>query len=341
MSRVACLAVFALAACNVDEEFVDAVPTTDQVSLKIPSRGNQTQQSSSVDGVGSQSSALVGETSELYEITWGVTATVNAGTLLTVGALRLITLQAPTSRTDDSRTWGPWTAGGLDPITYKLVVRKLATAHFGFSLEASSRLADDPTQFLPLIDGEVTRGSKMGTGHGTMVVHFDNRRTLVPDACETGTLAFTFDNAGDTVVNDVILTGFANDNDKSILCQRERATDATYHFEQDRAGAGSLLFSFDKDMVKPVATLDSAEETVTVRSRWQATGAGRSDLVIEGGDVTSELAKHGLTGPVNASQCWDTLFRTAYETSAPAELHIFDTDGTSSACVFASAELPK
>ncbi len=340
MHRVACLMVLALTACNVDQEFVDAVPTTDQITLRVPTSAAQPT-TRSEEGLGAQTSALVGETAELYQLTAGVAASVNAGTVLVVGALRLITLQAPTSRTSDSRTWGPHQAGGLDPLTYQLVVRRLADAHYGFSLEARSRLAADPDVFLPLIDGEITRVGKVGIGKGTMLVHLDNRRALIPDACEMGTLAFAFDNTGDTVSNDVTLSRFSNHNEGNILCRRERATDASYHFEQDRAGAGSLSFSVDKDLVQPSGQSASAEETVTVRSRWQSRGAGRSDVVVEGGDVGSELSAHGLSGPVTASQCWDSLFRVVYETSTPPALHIFDTDGQAADCVFATADLPQ
>ena len=329
-----------LLACNADQEFAEGIPSAEQVSIKVPASGGQ-QAQKSVDGLGEARGALVGATSELYQITYGVSATVNGGTVLLLGALRLVTLQTPTSRTADSRTWGPYPAGGLDPLTYRLVVRKLGELHFGFSLDASSRLAADPSAFLPLIDGEITKGLRAGTAQGTMTLHFDNRRVLVPEACEEGTLAFQFDDTGDAAVNDVTLHDFANANAKNVLCKQEKPIEAAYHYAKDAAGAGEFVFSVTKDMVQPLGQAAAVDENVTLRSRWQASGAGRSDVLVSGGDVDAALAAHGLVGPATASQCWDTRYQTQYETSSPAELEIMGTSGAASACVFTSAELPQ
>jgi hypothetical protein len=82
------------------------------------------------------------------------------------------------------------------------------------------------------------------------------------------------------------------------------------------------------------------EENVTIRSRWQGSGAGRSDIVIAGPDVDLALSQSGLSGPASASQCWDTRFLSVYDASTPAQLTLLGNDGQSSACVFAAAELP-
>ena len=49
-----------------------------------------------------------------------------------------------------------------------------------------------------------------------------------------------------------------------------------------------------------------ALENLVLRSRWEPTGAGRSDARISGGDLGAADAQ--------ASQCWDTLFREVYYT---------------------------
>jgi hypothetical protein len=335
-----CSLLLGVVGCNADSEYSDALPSSDQVAIKVPQSAAQLNKMSASDGLGAQASALLGATSELYQITWGVSASVNTGTVLILGALHLIALQAPTSRTATSRTWGPYAPGGLDPMSYRMVVTKLADGHFGYSLDASSRLAADPSQFLPLVDGEVTRGVKPGTGKGTMVLHFDNRRQLVPEACEDGTLAFDFDTTSDPVRNDVTLHQFANANPKNALCNREKPVEAAYHFDQDSAGSGNFVFSFTKDMVQPAGQSVAADENVTIRSRWQGSGAGRSDILVEGADVDAALAAASLPGPVTASQCWDTRFQTVFEASSPAQLDMFPNDGVSSACAFTSAQLP-
>jgi hypothetical protein len=329
-----------LAACNADQEYQDAMPTASEVAVPVPAAHGQTLTSSS-DGIGVQSSALLGTTSQLYQITYDVSSGINGSTAALLGMLRLVTLNPATSRTSDSRTWGPYTPGGLDPMSYQLIVNKLGTQHYGFSLQASSRLATDPSAFLPLIDGEITPGSHADTAHGTMQMHFDNRRLLMPDACEDGTIAFDFDNTSNPVRNDVSLHAFANANAKNLLCNHDLPADAAYHFDQDTAGAGNFVFTTETDMVKPAGQTAPSNEHVAIRSRWNATGAGRSDIIISGSDVDTTLAAGELTGPVTGSQCWGTSFQTVFESSSPVQLHVFDSDGQTSDCVYTSAELPQ
>ena len=44
-------------------------------------------------------------------------------------------------------------------------------------------------------------------------------------------------------------------------------------------------------------------EDFTIHSRWQETGAGRTDYQLTGGDV----ARRGIA-PVTVSECWDIAF---------------------------------
>jgi hypothetical protein len=72
---------------------------------------------------------------------------------------------------------------------------------------------------------------------------------------------------------------------------------------------------------------DTAPEDIEVKSRWNTSGAGRSDITIQKGDVPVEI------GTINATECWNGNFQSVYigyshnVTWATAE-------GEPAACVF-------
>ena len=103
MFRAALVLVVGLSACNLDQEFTDSVPTTDEVTIAVPARTGAVSSQSTAAGLGAQASALLGATSDLYQLTYDVSSTLNGATVLVVGVLRVITLQPPSSRTSSSR----------------------------------------------------------------------------------------------------------------------------------------------------------------------------------------------------------------------------------------------
>ncbi len=327
-SLVAPVVAFGLVACHADGEYSSALPSSSEVTLTVPSSAGTRSQSG--DGIGTTTAALLGATSELYQITWGVSATVNTATVGLVDLLRLVTLFPSTTATINSRTWGPHTPGGLDPLTYRLVVVKLADGHFSYSLDARLRASTSATDFVSFIDGDVTR-ARIGQGHGTMTLHFDNRRRLLPDSCEDGLITAAFSNdtaAGFT--NYVTLSAFANANPRNLLCHTDKAVDETYHFAQDQAGRGNFRFVVDADFNQPGEN-KPAKEHLDVQSIWTASGAGRSSVTVTGGDVAIDLAAASLSTTLVATQCWGTSFQTVYQTSSP--LDIMATQGSLGDCI--------
>ena len=70
----------------------------------------------------------------------------------------------------------------------------------------------------------------------------------------------------------------------------------------------------------------TALEDVAVTSRWRATGAGRADVVIEGGDLVA-------SGVDSASfvECWGTDFTRVYYSDS---VGLKESEGEVSACAF-------
>jgi hypothetical protein len=315
-----------------DEEFRSAPPAGAEVTIGVPGRSG----SSSASGAPLEE-ALLGATSEYYQLTYAISTDVNLHALALLGVLHLVTSLPATTRTADSRTWGPYTPGGLDPLTYEISVTRTAAHHYSYGVLARPRASTSDSDFVPLLDGTIVRDDAL-RGTGNMTLQFDNRRRLVPDACESGTIGFVFDDTGADATLDVTFTKFGTQNPANVTCKNDPPRDAVYHYKRAPDGSGDFVFAVETDIEK---VPDGNLEDVSIRSRWQADGAGRSDVRISGGDVTPALAKAGFSQTaVTASQCWGIGFATVFESSDPAQLQLTPNDGDASRCVFTSAMLP-
>jgi hypothetical protein len=101
--------------------------------------------------------------------------------------------------------------------------------------------------------------------------------------------------------------------------------EATFHYYYAEAadGTGDFQFRLFADTDDP----GPAWEVSAIRSRWQPTGAGRSDVSISGGDL-------GLNVTVTASECWDASFGEVYYTDSATWK---PTSGDPSLCAYANA----
>jgi hypothetical protein len=101
---------------------------------------------------------------------------------------------------------------------------------------------------------------------------------------------------------------------------------ADYAYNEAADGAGDMTFDVASDITGSATSL---KETVTLRSRWIATGAGRADARVSGGDLGAQQ--------ITASECWNTMFnRVFYKDS----LDLAPAEGAESACAFATQDLP-
>lgn len=327
-----------------DQEYRTVTPSDPQVTIGFPgSGGSSTAKSVGIgaDDVGSTSQAVVGQVSEYYQLTYGISSFVNASAVELLGLVRVITLFPSTSRTTNSRTWGPHTPGGLDPLTYRVVVTKLEPQLFTFAIEARPKASQASTDFVPLLDGEVTPGSIAGRSKGVMRLRFDNRRKLRAETCEQGTIRYDFDNTVEPSRLDVAFQQVGTTHPQNQLCKQEPPRDATYHYDRSADGSGSFVYDITTDAHK-AADKKPLLEKVVMRSRWKASGVGRSDVKISGGEVDGDLKAAGqMQSFVSASQCWDSQFKTVFQTSSPTVLNLIPTEGQETGCGFTSAMLPE
>ncbi|MBS1124071.1 MAG: uncharacterized protein H6Q90_6299, partial [Deltaproteobacteria bacterium] len=169
--------------------------------------------------------------------------------------------------------------------------------------------------FEVIIDGTSDPRPGELLGNGTFLVDFDAGRRVNPidsAADARGQVAVNYDLA----VRHLDLTIMSTDANGNPVA-------ADYAYNETAVGGGDMVFDIDGD-----AGGGAAIEQVTLRSRWQASGEGRADARITGGDVGS--------GAI-ASECWDPQFGRVFYTDsvnfAPAEGNVAD-------CAFATADLP-
>jgi hypothetical protein len=280
-----------------------SLPTADQVSIKLP----KSNASSRAD------SQAIGQLSPYYVITLGVTTTFNGGTAWVLTLIHAIVQTPPTSIKDNVYTWGPG-SNALDPADYKLEVTANDDGTFDYKLSAKSKTLANAT-FETLIEGMADPTPGEAKGSGDFTVNFDASRRVNPiqNGDAKGSMQVHYDLAKAHL--DLALAS---------TDAQGRPTAANYAYNAAKEGGGDMTFDVSAD-VGGTALL----ETLTLRSRWLGTGAGRTDARIAGGDLGAVQ--------VTAAECWSTSFgRVYYHDSnnfSPAE-------GAESSCAFVTQDLP-
>jgi hypothetical protein len=327
------VAPVALGACGRDDgnDFRDGVPYQEDVALAFPGAAAPAATGALVAAGGATvvRAALLGDQSEFYQLTRAITVSVNSGTAAVLALVKAITDYPPTSVAADVAVWGPYTAP-LSANTWRLTVNRDPTAkgQFQYVFEAKPRIAGD-TAYVTVLSGHhvvanpaVHRAANAPSyGHGDFVLDWDAAATLPEHDANVGKGSFTY--TRETPTSEVGITVlFTNvmDNDTGMLI------DASYAYTETPGMGGTFQFSQDKDIVTTTAAL----ETLTVRSRWLETGAGRSDVKIAGGDLG--------TAEATLNECWgtgDTGFLSVFETNSFGDAT--KMWGAETACAFTPA----
>jgi hypothetical protein len=318
---VACFSlVLTAAAChpadNAGSEFATGVPRQETVAMSVPGSNAKALT------VESGSRALEGQTAEWYRITRTVSATVNGGALAVGALVRLVTDYPATSVTLDTAVWGPW-QGPLDPIEWMITVTRLAPHQYQYKFEGRDK--HQPTaSFVTVLSGVHTpaldaQGKEMeGFGAGSFTLDWNARATLPAPDSNIGTANYTYDHMGPgQVVN--IAAKFRQVRDDK---RPDKFVDADYAFVQNPQAEGSMDFIFNI-----AADGTSVGALAKVHSRWQWSGAGRSD-------VTATALDNSQT--YTLSECWDVNYASTYK-SVPLSSSALDNYGSEATCVFAAA----
>jgi hypothetical protein len=285
---------------NIDR----SLPTADQVSIKVPR---------SATSARTASGQLVGQLSPYYVITLGVTTTFNGGTGWVLALIHAVVQNPPTTIKDNVYTWGPG-SNALDPADYKLVVTANADGTFHYVLSGKSKTLPN-AKFEDLIDGIANPTADETRGNGSFTVDFDAGKRVNPiqNGDAKGAMDVNYDLAKAHI--DLTLTSTDAQGQPAI---------ADYAYNAHADGGGDMTFDVNAD-----AGGGPLLETLTLRSRWLGTGAGRTDARISGGNLG------GLQ--VTASECWSTSFGRVYYQDSN---NFAPTEGAEASCAFTTQDLP-
>ncbi len=304
------LALTLLSACgfrNVESPYhEDLLPTEEKIRINLP-----------IDGAAAKG-AESGEFARYYQVTRAVTEHVNARITFVLGTVAYVTTLEPQWSDSDERTavWGPYSDSGLDPVEIGLWVREEDDASYSWAIFAVPRGGDVEADAVPWIAGVVDAGSTREAASGQFAIDYTTAASMDPAIRETGMWAveYSYDEAG------VAAVVFADD----YGAVGGELIDAAYAYDQTYDGAGELDLAWLADV-----NGTGVEEIHALRTRWEASGDGRSDAILTGGDLGVDA--------VYASECWGADFETAYWTDT---IGLYEPVGDVSACAFAEQELP-
>jgi hypothetical protein len=275
------IAALALAACgnysNEDLLFMSAVPTSTQLAVVLPAAAPAVMQA------------------ELAQDTHGGIGTVN--TLLdgVLGIIDTVRSYEPTSRTTDSRTWGPSPDANKPGWQWRLEIdRQVNGTTFNYHLDVAPQAA--PVTWVEFVSGTFDAAGGAKQGSGAFTAHFaDVVAVGYPvdgDAQQYNTLSLTYQNydTEGSPVSAVLQVMRAVPDKNGIM-------NAMFAYEILTDGSGEISFQEVGNIVGGTTT-----ETVTIHSQWLPSGAGMGTLTITAG------ADLGAT----QTECWDATFGATY-----------------------------
>lgn len=258
-SLLVAAAASSLVACvpqdEAPNELRTAIPTADQVKIKLPS----------------SSARAVGQLAEWYVATRNVTRTFNGGVGWVLVLVHTIVQYPVTTVSGDTYTWGPW-SDALDPAEYKLDVRAVGDGTYEYKLSGRSKTQAAAT-FEVIIDGKSDPRLGDLKGNGSFLIDFEAGRRVNPvDAGDAkGEIAVNYDLSARHMDLGIMST---NDQGEPVM--------ADYAYNETLDGGGDMVFNIDGN-----AGGTAAQEHITLRSRWQSNGMGRADARLAGGDLAN------------------------------------------------------
>jgi hypothetical protein len=274
MRVMACLFLVGCGAGHGD--FDQAIPDRSQLKLTVPEPKPL--------GTSSLSQALLGDRATFYEVTRQTTSDFNNGVGGFLANLQNIVMSPPSQEAGSHAVWGP-TNDPLAMSNYRFEVEKTAPGSFNYAFSAKLKSEPD-TAWQMVIQGA---GHRVDAAHGLGEIHVNIDLAKHYDNTTKGdqSYAIHFDSTVDPRVVDILFT-------------KNGVDDAMYHYTEAHDGSGTFQFVSLQDLDG-----DGTLETLGIVSRWLPTGAGRADVVAQGGSLST---------PMGMSECWDASFgRTFYQ----------------------------
>lgn len=285
-------------------QMAELIPQEDTLRINLPEASSSPTAKSS------------GDWATYYVMTRQVTEHVNGLIGWTLGITHHVTTNYPPTWSDEDEgqaIWGPWSNSGLDPVETGVWVRLEDDGSHTwaiFQVPTGGSIEDDS---VPVIMGIVDPGSTVDAGTGVFAIDFTTAAELDPAVDAQGT--FYVEYAHDETGVDAV-AAFEDYGEAG-----EQRIHALYAYSKDSAGGGEMDLAWLQDIDD-----SGTDEVLAVKTRWEATGEGRSDAVATEGDL-------GLT--VTASECWGSDFQTSFWTDS---IGFGEATGEETDCVFSEAE---
>ena len=316
LTGLALTALACHAAPDPVEDFRSGVPREETVTVDGPARPGQGQALS--QDVEVQSRALRGLLSESAVLTAGVTALINGGALFVGALVKTVVLAVPpTSLKDDTAVWGPF-SGGLDPVTWKVTVTRVADHQFQWRFQGRPRRQPSGA-FVTVLSGTHTAAADAngdqigGFGDGSFTIDLDARATLpLPSPRQVGSASYSYSRQPGA-------TTTVSAQFRQVLDDHDRRVDIDYAYTRKAGQGGSVDF-----VDSAAAQMGMPAGRWSFRTRWMAGGSGRTDARVAAPDA------------LTASQCWNAALLSTFLVHSWEPSAGYGTEGTD--CSFPTAD---
>ena len=272
-----------MAACgdysNEDLLYMSAVPSSSQLAVVLPAAATTVMQA------------------ELAQDTHNGISTVN--TLLddVLGLVDAIRSYKPTSRTSNSRTWGPFADSKHAGWQWELVVNRGADGTmFDYHLDVQNPAAGAPA-WVKFVTGTFDLAGGVKQGNGTVTADFlalTNAGFVLDDsASQLKTLTIAYQNYQTSGSPVSVTLGI----DRTTPDPKSGLTSVQFKYEILADGSGEIAFTLVGNVVPGPAI-----ETLAIDAQWLATGAGKGTLKVTAGDGAGTAQ----------TECWDATFEATY-----------------------------
>jgi hypothetical protein len=264
---------------NEDLEFMAAVPTTTELAVELPAAVNTTTEA------------------ELAKKTHDSIATVNGALRSVLGLVDGIRAYTPSSRTDDSRTWGPFPDQQHPGWSWELIVSRDPQTPTTFTYELQVQDAGAGIPWLVFVSGSFDGAGGARLGSGRVAADFqslaDAGFALDAGAKNLADLSIAYQNFDlDGSPTEVTMT---MDSTPDPVTGAVTTLSIVYAILADRSG--EMAFTLTGNLIPGPAT-----EVLEVNSQWLSSGAGEGTMRVASGDGAG----------LQQTECWDSSFAPTF-----------------------------
>ncbi|HEY3495239.1 MAG TPA: hypothetical protein VGK73_11160 [Polyangiaceae bacterium] len=301
-------------------EFREAIPAQGSVNVDGPDSTTFGDMGTASGSRGTLAGSAGGDPAYWYTFTRNVRDGVNLVTGAVLISVWYVVHAEPSELDADHAVWGPYDGDALDPVRWRLSVNRVGEHHFEYVLEGQEKAGGAAAPYLPVLSGDGYSRLSDQHGDGAFEIDLGNWRTLDPSRHA--------DDSGRVRVEHYLPEDIGRRHDAlprritaSLLPEGEEFLVITSTAHEDHTGDLTV-----EGTVNIEGSSAAELEDVAVTSRWRATGAGRADIGLSGGDVLDSGAES-----VTAVECWGTDFsRVDYSDSVGHE----PTEGNESDCAY-------